>query len=37
MKNFMEIYLKENILIVEHLMDLLILELQFQNIYKKLL
>ena len=37
MKNFMEIYLKENILIAVHLKDLLIPDLQFQNIYKRLL
>ena len=35
MKNFMEISLKENILIVEHLMVLLIPDLKFLNIYKK--
>ena len=37
MKNFMEIFLRENILIVEHLKVLLILDLQFQNIYKNLI
>ena len=35
MKNFMEIYLKENILIAEPLKDLSNLGQQFQNIYKK--
>ena len=34
MKNFTEIFLEENILIVERLMGLLNLELQFQNILK---